>query len=249
MTDRIVASSPRLKARLAGVCYLITIGVGAFDHLFVGGRLIVTGDASATAHNILASAPLYRLAFALDSIPVYAAVTVLLYDLFKPVNRSLSLLAAFSSLLGGAVGSLIGVFQLAPLVILGGTPYLRVFNSEQRQALALLFLKLHELGFTISLVFFGFYCFLLGWLIVASTFMPRVVGVLMAVGGLAYMTYSFAGFVTPSAAASLSPYTLVLGGLGEAALTLWLLAAGVNVQRWTEQAKGAERVDRTIDLA
>lgn len=237
MTDRIAESSPRLKARLAGACYLITIGVGAFDHMFVGGRLIVTGSASATAHNILTSALLYRLAFALDSIPVYAAVTVLLYELFKPVNRSLSLLGAFSSLVGGAVGSLIGVFRLAPLVILGGAPYLRVFDTEQRQALALLFLELHELGFTISLVFFGFYCFLLGWLIAASTFMPRVIGVLMVVAGMAYMTYSFADFASPSAAVSLSSYALLLGGLGEAALTLWLLTAGVNVQRWMDQAR------------
>jgi len=246
MTDRIAASSPLLKARLAGVCYLITIGVGAFDHLFVGGRLIVTGDASATAHNIFASAPLYRLAFLMDSIPVYAVVTVILYELFKPVNRSLSLLAAFSSLLGSAVSSVIGIFQLAPLVILG-TPYLRVFGTEQLQALVLLFLKLHELGFAISLVFFGFYCFLLGWLIVASTFMPRIVGLLMAVGGLAYMIYSFAGFVSPSAAAILSPYTVGLGGLGEAALTLWLLVAGVNVQRWMEQARERnELIERWI---
>jgi hypothetical protein len=230
MTNQIAASSPRLKARLAGVCYLITIAVGTFDHLFVGGRLINMTDASATAHNILASAPLYRLAFALDSIPVYAIVTVLLYELFKPVNRSLSLLAAFSSLMGGAVGSLIGVFQLAPLIILAGAPYLRVFDEEQRQALALLFLKFHELGFTISLVFFGLYCFLLGWLIVASTFMPRVVGALMAVAGLAYITYSFADFVSPSTAASLSPYAVGLGGLGEVALTVWLLAVGVKVQ-------------------
>lgn len=246
MTERIAAASPRLKARLAGVCYLITIGVGAFDHLFVAGKLIVTGDPAATAHNIIASASLYRLAFAMESIPVYAAVTVLLYELFKPVNRSLSLLAALSSLLGGAVGAVIGVLQLAPFVILGGAPYLRVFDVAQRQALALLCLELHKLGFTISLVFFGFYCLLLGWLIVASSFMPRIVGMLMAVAGLAYMIYSLADFVAPSAAESLSTAAVALGGLGEAALTLWLLAAGLNVERWMDQARRAERVDRAM---
>jgi hypothetical protein len=85
---------------LPRICYLITIGIGAFDHVYLGGRLIAPGDAAATAHDILASVLLYRLAFAPDLIPVYAVVTVLLYELFKPVNRSLSLLAAFFSLVG-----------------------------------------------------------------------------------------------------------------------------------------------------
>jgi hypothetical protein len=231
MTDGIPASfSPPLKARLAGLCYLITIAAGAFDHL-LGAKLIARGDAAATAHNILASGPLYRLAFALDAIPAYAIVTVLLYELFKPVSRSLSMLAALSSFVGSAVGAVLGVFQLAPFVVLGSAPYLRVFDVGQLQALALLFLELHEVGFTISLVFFGFYCLLLGWLIMSSIFMPRVVGGLMAIGGLAYMTYSFTYFVSPLVAAGLAPWAVTLGGLGEAALTLWLLIAGVNTRQ------------------
>jgi len=233
---KVAESSPRLKARIVGVCYLITIGAGALDHLFVGSKLIAPGDATATANNILASASLYRLAFALDMIPVYAVVTVLFYQLFKPVNRSLSLLAAFSSLLGGAIGSGAGVFQLAPLVVLGDTAGARGFGMEQRQALAMMFLKLHESGFTISLMFFGFYCFLLGWLIIASTFMPRVVGVLLAIGGLAYMTYSFADFVSPRLAAGFASWPLLLGTFGEVALTLWLLVVGLNASKWREQA-------------
>jgi len=238
----VAVSSPRLKARIAGVCYLITIGAGAFDHLFVSGRLIVPGDATATANSILASASLYRLAFAVDMIPVYAVVTVLFYQLFKPVNASLSLLAAFSSLLGGAVGSGIGVFQLAPLVVLGDTASVRGFGIEQQQALAMVFLKLHESGFTISLMFFGFYCFLLGWLIIGSTFLPRVVGVLLAIGGVAYMTYSFADFVSPHLAARFASWPLLLGTLGEVVLTLWLLVVGLNASKWREQASRSESV-------
>jgi hypothetical protein len=229
---KVAELSPRLKARIAGICYLITIGAGAFDHLFVGGKLIAPGDATATANNILASASLYRLAFALDMIPVYAVVTVLFYQLFRPVNASVSLLAAFSSLLGGAVGSGAGVFQLAPLVILG----VRGFGVEQQQALAMVFLKLHELGFTISLMFFGFYCLLLGWLIIASTFLPRAVGVLLAIGGAAYMIYSFADFVSPHMAARFASWPLLLGTLGEVALTVWLLVVGLNASKWREQA-------------
>ena len=142
--------------------------------------------------------------------------------------------------MGGAVGSAIGVFQLAPLLILGGAPYLRAFDARQLQALALTFLNLHEIGFTISLVFFGFYCFLLGWLIMASTFIPRTVGVLMIVGGLAYVTYSFADFVSPTLAASFLSYPLILGTLGEVVLTLWLLVVGLNGQQWKAQAEAAK---------
>ncbi len=228
--------SPKLKARIAGVCYLITIGVGAFDHIFVGGKLIVPKDAAATVHNLLESASSYRLAFALDMIPVYAVVTVLFYQLFRPVNRSLSLLAAFVSILGGATGVAIGVFQLAPLVLLGDTGATRAFGAEQQQALAIVFLQLHQLGFTISLMFFGFYCLLLGWLIIASTFMSRLVGVLMAVGGIAYMTYSFTYFVSPSLATRLSSWSLLFGSLGEVALTLSLLAVGLDGSKWRELA-------------
>lgn len=239
MRDRIRSISPQLKARVAGACYMITIAIGAFDHLYVGGKLVALKNAAATARNIIASAPLYHLAFALDLIPVYMVVTVLLYELFRPVSRTLSLLAAFSSLMGGAIGSVLGVFQFAPLVVLGGSGDLHGFSVEQLQALALIFLQLHQSGFTISLVFYGFYCFLLGWLIIASTFMPRAVGLLMAFGGFAYMAYSFTDFISPSLAVSLSPYALAFGGLGESALTLWLLVAGLELSKWRELAGSA----------
>jgi hypothetical protein len=239
VTKKTAHLSAQFMARLAGVCYLITIGAGAFDHLFVGGKLIVPGDAAATAHNLIASAPLYRLAFTLDLIPVYLVVTVLFYEIFKPVNRSVALLAAFSSLLGGAVGSVVSVMQLAPLVILQDKSLARAFNSEQLQAWAQVTLNLHQLGFTLSLLFFGFYCFLLGALIVASSFMPRFIGVLMAVGGIAYMTYSFAYFGAPSLAAHLSSAALALGSLGELALTLWLLARGLNASKWNALSTAA----------
>ena len=237
MTDRTRGLSPRLKARLAGVCYLITIGVGAFDHMFVGGRLVVRGDAAQTVHNITASEQLYRLAFAADLIPVYIVVTVLLYELLKPVSRNLSLLAACSSLVGGAIGSVIGLLHMAPLVVLDGD--LNAFSGGQLQALSLLFLRLYDVGFNVSLVFFGFYCFLIGALIIGSTFLPRFVGVLMAAGGLAYMTYCFADFVSPSLGAGLAPVALMLGSLGEVALTLWLLLVGLNANKWRAQSDAA----------
>lgn len=234
--ERIAEASPRFKAKIAGVFYLLT-GLTAFDLFFVLGRLVVYGDAAATATNILAHEPLFRLGFAAELIGVscYIAVTALFYSLFKPVNRSLSLLAAFFSLAGCAIQAFACIFHLAPLGVLGGAQYLTVFKVEQLQALALMFLKLYGQGFNIGLVFFGFYCLLIGYLIFRSTFMPRILGVLMAFAGLSYLT-----FLSPPFAKYLSPYILVFPGLGEGLLMLWLLVMGVNVQRWKEQASAAE---------
>jgi hypothetical protein len=144
------------------------------------------------------------------------------------------LLAAFFGLVGCAITAFGSLFQLAPFVVLGGAPYLNVFNIEQLRALALMFLKLNTLTADICLVLFGFYDLLIGYLIFRSTFLPRFLGVLMALAGLGWLT-----FLYPPLANSLSPHVLVLGFLAELLLMLWLLVKGVNVQRWKEQARAA----------
>jgi len=229
-------ASPRLKARISGVFYLLEMLTGGFAIVFVGGRLFVSGNAAATATNILAHESLFRLGFAANLLQFacYIGVTGLFYDLFKPVNRGLSLLAAFFSIVGCTLRAVSCLFELAPLAVLGGAKYLTVFNVEQLQALGLTFLKLYAQAFDISFVFFGFYCLLIGYLIFRSTFLPRILGVGMALAGLCWLT-----FLWPPLAHSLSPYILAPGILGEGSLTVWLLAMGVNAQRWNEQARAA----------
>jgi hypothetical protein len=237
MMERIAEASPRFQARMAGVFAWITT-TAAFAEI-VRSRLVVYGDAAATAHNILAHELLFRLAFAGDVIAtLYIAYTLLLYNLFRPVNRSLSLLAAFFSLVGCAIGAFNCLFHLAPLVVLGGAPSLSAFNVEQLQALALMFLKLHAQGYNIAMVLFGSYNLLIGYLIFRSTFMPRILGVLLAFSGLCYETNCFANFLSPGFAAHLVPYILA-PGVAELLLALWLVVMGVNVQRWNEQAGAA----------
>ena len=239
MTNRTLEASPRPKARIAGVFYLLTFLTGGAA--VPSFRLVVSGDAAATATNILAHEALFRLGFAalLINVACYIAVTLLFYDLFKPVNRSLSLCAAFFSLVGCAIQAVSSVFFLAPLVVLGGVPYLNVFKVEQLRALALLFFEFYGQAYNIGFVFFGFYCFLIGYLIFKSTFLPRIVGVLMACAGLAWLT-----FLSPPLANYLSPYNLAVGALAELSLTLWLLVMGVNVERWREQASAAPKEER-----
>ena len=233
--ERIAEASLHPRARVTGVVYLLYFLTAIVGEFFFRG-LVVDGDAAATANNILAHESLFRLGLAtgLISTAFYVAVTALFYDLFKTVSRSLSLLAAFFSLVGCAILAFASLFQLAPLVVLGGSQYLSVFKVEQLRALALMFLELNTQAGNICVVFFGVYCLLIGYLIFRSTFLPRLLGVLMALAGLGWLT-----FLSPPLANHLSPYNLVLGFLAELALMLWLLVRGVNVQRWKEQASAA----------
>jgi hypothetical protein len=240
MTERITEASPRFKARIAGALWLMVILAGGFAFV-IGSKMIGRDDAAATATNILASESLFRLGFVADLIAgaCYVGVTVLLYHLLKPVSRSLSLLAAFFGLAGVAIGGAISLIRLAPLVLLRGGQYSSAFTTGQLQAMALMSLKVYGQGFLIAMVFFGVQCFLLGYLIVRSTFLPRILGVLLAIGGSSYIISSFATFLSPAFGARLAPFILPAAILGEGSLTLWLLVKGVNVQRWKEQASVA----------
>jgi Domain of unknown function (DUF4386) len=179
MTQRITETSPRLKARITGMFYLLTILTGIFAQGFVSGRLVVDGDATATATNILTHRTLFQWGFAVYLIEMacQVAMTALFYDLLKPAGRSLPLLAAFIGLTGCVIKTLSRLFFIAPLLVLGGAHYLSVFSAAQLQALALLFLNVNDQGAAIALVFFGFYALLTGYLIVRSTFLPRILGV------------------------------------------------------------------------
>ncbi|MCU1333006.1 MAG: hypothetical protein JWM08_1998, partial [Candidatus Angelobacter sp.] len=162
------------------------------------------------------------------------AITALFYDLLKPAGRSVSLVAAFLGLTGCIIKTFSRVFFIAPLFILGGAHYLTVFSAEQLQALALLFLKVNDRGAGIALVFFGFYAILTGYLIIKSTFLPRILGVLSVLGGLGWLT-----FLYPPLGGRLFPFIAIFAILGAASLIFWLLVKGVNEQRWREQAGAA----------
>jgi len=236
--ERIAETSPALEARVAGFLYLIVIVGGIFAEVFVRGRLVVHGDAAATAHNIVTHELLYRLGFAVEVFYcAFCNVPILLifYNLFKVVNKNVALLMVFFDLVTTAIESISMLAHFAPLVFLGGGHYLSAFTAEQLQASAYMSLQLFEHGFAISLVFFGLDCLVTAYLIVRSTFLPRILGVLLAIEGLGYLINSFAAFLAPALQARIFPYFMVTG-IGEVALCLWLLVMGVNVQRWKEQA-------------
>jgi hypothetical protein len=232
--EPIKETSPRLKARIAGIAYLLVFLMGVFS--LGSGKLFVSGDAAATAANILSHEPLFQWGWfcsVMGSV-FYVVVTALFYELFKPVNKSISLIAAFFSLVGCAIGAVSTLFQLAALLVVKGGPSIGAFTTAQLQALAYLFVKLFGQSNNIGLIFFGFYCTLIGYLVFRSTFLPRILAVLMFMAGLAWLTY-----LSPALAHRVFPYHMALGILGEASLTLWLIVAGVNSERWKEQANAA----------
>ena len=160
----------------------------------------------------------------------YVVVTALFYELFKPVNRSVALIAAFFSLVGCATQAFACAFQLAPFVALGGEPYLSVFKPDQLQALAYMSLKLYSPAYKIGLIFFGLYNLLNGCLILKSTFLPRFLGVFMVIAGLPFLV-----FLLP-VGNTLSPFAVAPAALGEALLLVWLLVKSVDAQKWAIQA-------------
>ena len=233
LTKPIAERSPRSLARMAGAFYFIAGVTGGFHEAFVLRKLLVTGDAAATATNITTHVSLFWLGFgaALIAPACDLVKTVLFYDLLRPVDKGVSRIAMFFGIIECAIQALITFFYIAPFVILEGGQYLSVFKVEQLQALTLMFLNLTVRDIDIYLVFFGFYCVLIGYLILRSIFLPRIIGLLMVFTGLGYSVLLY-----PPLAHYLYPYNLAPAALGETSLMLWLLMVGVNVQRWKEQA-------------
>lgn len=218
-------NSPKTLARTAGFFWLMTFVTGSVA-LMTSGALVVRNDAAATAANILANESQFLLGGVANVVATlcYVAVTLFIYELFKPVNQRIALLAAFFSLVGCAIGAFSSFFDFAPAVLLKS-------GHGDADALALLAVQLRLTAGNISFVFFAVHCLLTGVLIVKSALVPRFVGALMVLAGIGWAT-----FLWPPLATSLFPYNVLPGMLGEGTLTLWLLVMGVNVERWKEQA-------------
>ena len=182
---------PQRYARLGGALYLAIIVLGAFAEGFVGNKLIVSGDAAATAANILASPELWRLSVAGDFVVVLCAVPLLWieYLLLRPVSRQLVVLAVLFNLVSLAVEAISKLFLLIVLPTLESADYLKAFDPHQLQALA-----------NLALIFFGFTCLVNGYLIFKSDYLPKLVGILMQIAGVSYLTACFAALFAPALA-------------------------------------------------
>ena len=231
MASRATGTSPLVYARVAGFGYLMIFAFSIFANVFALGKLIVSEDATTTADNIIASETLFRLGIA-SWIVVYTAdliVTWALYILLQPVNRSLSLLAAWFRLVFVAI---IGINTLNLFVVLQ-------LAKDTDYAQLTLVLNAYAYGETISFVFFGFHILVLGYLIFKSDYLPRILGLLLIVAALGYIVDSFASFISSSYDDNELTFLLMVAVpavIAEFSLNLWLLFKGVNVERWKRRA-------------
>lgn len=230
-------TSPRATARMAGLFQFLEGLTATYGQVFVFGGLIVSGNAAATAANILGHQRLFWLGFASSIIGIVCHLVwaLLIYELFKPVSRRISLFALLVILVGCAIQALTVVFYLAPMLILNAGNSLAALSPDQLHTLAYVFVRLNGYTFNTYLVFFGLWCFLTGTLIFRSTFMPRILGVLLAISGIGWMMY----LVPPVAIPLFIPYLAGASAIGELPLMLWLLIMAVNAEKWRAQAAAA----------
>ena len=237
MTTRTTQTSPQVYARIGGVLYLIIIVIGFCGQFFVRDKLMVAGNVTATANNIMASELLWRIGIAGDLIMRLCDVALMLalYVLLRPVNKNLALLAVLFNLIQSAVLAAFELSLLVALFPLGNADYLRAFEPQQLHALTYLSVKSYEYGFGIGLIFFGFVCLIQGYLLFRSGYFPKMLGVLMVIAGLSYLTNSFTLILAPAYAGTIFP-VLVLALIGELSLCLWLIVKGVNIPKWEKRA-------------
>jgi Domain of unknown function (DUF4386) len=172
-------------------------------------------------------------------------LAVIFYELFKVVNRRLALLDACFILVATAIEAAGLVNQFAPLALLGDGPYASALSPSQLQALAALPGDLASVDYTIHAVFFGLDILVFAYLVLSSKFLPRTIGVLLAIDGLAYLCYSLTDILAPDAAAHLVPWIQLPALIGEGSLCLWLLVVGIDLDRWNQQASRATQLQST----
>ena len=235
MTLQIPATSPQMYARFAGFFYLLLIIAGGLDEVLIRNAIIAPGDALTTAKNIMAHESLWRFGIAADLLMHVSDVFVMLalYVLFKPINRKLALMVLIFTIVQTAVLVVNKLTLLLPLFLLGDTDYLKAFDPAQLQALSYIAIRLHGYGFGVGLIFFGFVCLLEGYLIMKSRFLPWILGPMMQVAGICYLTNSFILLLAPQFA-SLAIMLPCL--MAELSFALWLLFKGVDVAEWQRQA-------------
>ncbi|MET0617836.1 MAG: DUF4386 domain-containing protein [Luteibacter sp.] len=218
------------QARIAGALYILLALIAPLRLMVIPQTIFVSGNAAATAANIVAHETLFRFGIVADLLSGMAIVivTLALYRLFKDSGRTSALLMV---ILGGVFPGVIYFLNVAndaaALKLIGGAPYLDVFDRPQREALALLFLHLHGAVVTAAEMLWGIWLLPLALLVWRCGFVPRVFAIWLALNGLAYIVQSVVGFIAPAHADALESICFPLQ-LGEIAFMLWMLVMGAR---------------------
>jgi hypothetical protein len=230
-------------ARIAGLLYLVYIVLHVFADVIGRSKIIVYGDAATTAENIMASAWQFRIGFMID---LFAAVLFLLtawalYRLLKPVNENLALLFLLLNLGGVMIQCASDLFLPVSQQLLSGTDYTKAFQAHQLQALAMSFLYLYKNGFMIAQIFYGAWLFPLGYSIFKSSFLPKILGVVLMIHCCTWLMTSLQFFLFPGSTA-ITYVSYPLGFIAEFGLALWLLVMGVKEKNQHELMLAGEPI-------
>jgi len=234
MTSIIKTDSIQKTARTAGFLYMLLIPLGVFGMLYIPNTLFVHGDIASTVSNIAVNQALYRTSIvsALVTQVVQIFVVLYLYKVLKPVNKNYAVLMVTFILVAVPIAMLNELSQFAVLQLLNGADYSRIFTSEQIQALIKLLLDSRQTGIFIAHIFWGLWLFPMGYLVLKSGFLPKIIGALLIVACFGYLTDSFIFFYVPDFGIKFAEFTFI----GELLITFWLLIKGVNVEEWNKRA-------------
>jgi Domain of unknown function (DUF4386) len=223
-------NSTKKQARVAGLLYLLASIIGFFCLAYVPGKLIVSGDATATANRIRASETLLRLGIASELIAftIFIFVVLALYRLFKAVSEKHAVAMATLLLISIPISLLNLLNEIAALVLVNGASFLSAFEKGQLDALAYMFLRLHGQGFIVAQIFWGLWLFPFGILVIRSGFIPRFLGYLLFIAASGYLASSFTSLLLPSYRHLVDQFAMVLEA-GELPIIFWLLIWGAKV--------------------
>lgn len=225
--------SDKNLARIAGFCYLIVIATGLFSEVCVRQTLRVANDALATAHNIQTNEMLFRWGFVADLINFVVGIPTILiiYHFFKKSNKIILQIALALVIIQTAIIAVNLLNQITPLLLLGNDTYLNTLQPNQLATLSLLYLNIQSIGYGIGLVFFGFYCILIGYAIFKTNAIPKFIAVAYAIAGLCYLINSFTMFLSKGFANQMFVYLAIPIFIGELSLCMWLLIKGIDTTK------------------
>jgi len=218
-------------AKIAAGLYLLITVLAIYTHFYVPGELIVKGDATLTANNIAANQAHFRGGIFSELILLLSEVvlSLILYVIFKPVNKTLSLISAVSRLIMTTIHGFNVLNKIFVIVLLSGAGYLSVFEPDELNALVMFFLDGYRFGFGLGIVFLGLHAVILGYLIYVSGYFPKILGVLFMFAALGYFVDSFSQLLVSNYIPG-QPFVAIPIALAELAFPLWLLFKGVKIE-------------------
>jgi Domain of unknown function (DUF4386) len=230
-------NSNKKTARLAGLLYLFLAIIGAYSIMYVPSQIMVNGDATATANNILANEFLFRIGIAGDLISqvIFLLVVWVLYRLLKQVNEHQAKLMSIFVIVGVPISFIASVFKITALMILKGD-MLESFEPEQIQDLVAMLLKTGNYSIQMVQLYWGLWLIPFGLLVYKSGFIPRILGVFLILNGIAYIILSFTFQLFPEYSGIVFNLSMPFLFLGEISIILWLLIKGVKVKQDINEA-------------